>query len=300
MLTQKHIEHFRAFGFVVLRDHLDPATVAALSDEVDRVLRDAFGARFDERDETGGGITGHYLPVNGPRAPVSRALVEDDRLHGVAEQLLGAQALPWYPEAILFFGEAGLHSDVGTGVVGLKLACYLEPLTAENGALRLLPGSHHPDYGAAMRRFQRRNRAANQAELREQIETMPLFVAETRPGDVIAFYLHTYHASIYGTDRRQWQATYFKDPETPEERAAFDRTVAADRDWIAEEAPKYDRQRIRSSIRTGSSGKTTRPVPGSSRGWGSSASSTARGNSERDRSGDEEECDNGRTRMSET
>lgn len=244
MLTQKQVDYFRTFGLLVLRGHLDAEVTEALSAEVDFVLRDALGARFDERDEEDG-ITGHYVPVTSQRAPLSRSLIEDERFQGIAEELLEGQALPWCPEAqaILFFGEAAVHADVATGVKGVKFAAYLEALTAKSGALRLLAGSHHADFGSAAWTFERSHPVQDAEGLRRHVEALPLFAAETNPGDVIVFHLHTYHASVYGKDRRQWTVTYLKDPVTADERAAFDRHVQAEHEWVASHGgdAAYDR-----------------------------------------------------------
>jgi hypothetical protein len=47
----------------------------------------------------------------GERTPLSRRLLEDQRFFGVAEELLGALPLPTYAEAILYFGQSGIHDD---------------------------------------------------------------------------------------------------------------------------------------------------------------------------------------------
>ncbi len=60
-----------------------------------------------------------------------------------------APALPAYAQGNLLSGEAGFPTDCGTGSQGVKFAAYLEPLTAASGALQLMPGSHHADFGAA-------------------------------------------------------------------------------------------------------------------------------------------------------
>ena len=233
MLSDQQIAFYRTFGFLVLRQHLDPAVVRSLSDEVDRALQDAFGPRLADRSNPGGGIAGHYLPVMGPLTPVSLALVEDERLAGLAEELLGGPVLPSYAEAILYHGQTGLHCDHGTDVIGAKVACYLEPLVATNGALRLLAGSHHPGYLEALRGWRRRHVPNNDAELRQQVEGLPGVVAETRPGDVIVFGTHTWHASTRGAERRQWTVTYFADPRTEAETTIFRAYVAGEADWLA-------------------------------------------------------------------
>lgn len=221
MLSEQQIAQYQTFGFVVLRQHLDRETMALLSEEVDRAFLDAFGDFFFDRPDQGGGIEGHYLPVMGSKTPLSRDLVEDSRLCEAAEELLGGLPLPTYAEAILYFDQAGVHQDDGIGVTGVKFAAYLEPLDAGTGAPRFIPGSHHPDYAASVNLLLRANPPQDDEELRRQVEGLPCFVAETEPGDVIAFDLHVFHGSIRGRDRRQWTVTYHKDPATAEERERF-------------------------------------------------------------------------------
>lgn len=220
MLTDVQIDHYRTFGFVLLRGHLDSETIAALSDEIDRAFRDAFGSYFEERPTEEGGITGHYLPVMSvERTPASVGLVE--RLVPVAEQLIGPLALPSPAEAVLFFEQAGLHTDSGFAVPGAKFAVYLEPLTAATGALRVLPGSHHQPYGELAQRHEWGYAPSNAEELCRAIESIPMVPLETEPADVIVFNEHLLHASIHGRERRQWNVTYYPAPATPEQTEAI-------------------------------------------------------------------------------
>ena len=52
------------------------------------------------------------------------------------------------------------------------------------------------------------------------------YAAATSPGDVIAFDLHTWHASVGGRDRLAWNAVYLRCPETDDERIARSGTRA--------------------------------------------------------------------------
>jgi hypothetical protein len=232
MLSDRQIDYFHTFGFLVLRQHLDPDTVDRLSREIDRALHDAFGPDvLADRSNPGGGIPGHYLPTMGAATPVSRSLVEDERLVGVAQALLGADVLPTYAESILYYAQTPLHCDDGLGLTSVKFVAYLEPLDAGSGALRLLGGSHHPGFARALRGWQDRYHPDSDAALRRQFEELPCTIAETRPGDLIAFDQHVWHGSSNGRDRRQWTVTYLKD--TPEEAAALSRWVADERRWLA-------------------------------------------------------------------
>jgi hypothetical protein len=147
MLTTGHVDHFRTFGFTVLRGYLaDRAT--ALRAEVDAAIRDGYAATYDERVIDG--ISGHYLPMASRLTPVSASLVCDDpRLIDAAEQLLGGPVIPECPEGVLYFSEACWHTDDGIGVRGVKFAAYFDELTAGTrgaaaGARLAPPGAERP------------------------------------------------------------------------------------------------------------------------------------------------------------
>ena len=200
MLTTGQVDHFSTFGFTVLRGYLADR-VSALRAEVDAAVRYAYAATYDER--VFDGISGHYLPMASRLTPVSASLVCDDpRLIGAAEQLLGGPVIPECPEGVLYFSEAGWHTDDGIGVRGLKFAAYFDELTAGTGALRLVPGSHHPEQNARLAAYRDRQLPIRgDAEAAAYQASIPGYVASTSPGDVIAFDLHTWHASTGGRDR---------------------------------------------------------------------------------------------------
>lgn len=222
VLTDGEVEHFRLFGFVVLREFLDPAVMRRLRGEVERALRDAYRERFDERVDSGG-ISGHYLPMMAASTPVSQSLVADDgRLMTGAGRLLGRPVLPDHAEGILYFKYAAWHFDDGIGVDGVKFSAYLDRLDASNGALRLLPGSHDRGLHARLRAYERAHvRAGGESDMPRHVAGIPGYVAATRPGDVIAFHTATWHCSFGGTDRLAWTIEYLPDPQTPEQHARF-------------------------------------------------------------------------------
>ena len=233
MLTDEQVDHYQTFGFVVLPGWLDEPQAAKLGQELDQALRDGYGAHFGDRDASDD-VFGRWLPMmSRQRTPISMGLVEDPRFLGAARQLLDSPVLPTFAEGYLLFGEAGFHSDCGTGSHGVKFVAYLEPLTAATGALQLMPGSHHPDFGAAVAAWDARHPAMNSEGLRGKLAALPCAVAETQPGDVIAFDWHTWHASVGGRDRRQWTVSYAKDPATTEEAGRL-------RDFLASLAPNGD------------------------------------------------------------
>jgi hypothetical protein len=239
MLTTAQADHFTTFGFVVLRGFLADR-VAALRTEADAAIRDAYVATYDERVIDG--ISGHYLPMAARLTPVSASLVCDDpRFIDAAGQLLGGPVIPECPEGVLYFAEAGWHTDDGIGVRGVKFAAYFDKLTAGNGALRLVPGSHHPEQNARLAAYRDRQLSIrSDAEAAAYHASIPGYVAGTVPGDVIAFGLHAWHASFGGRDRLAWTAVYQRCPETAAER---DRTLRSVHDGFEQAFRGFDRDR---------------------------------------------------------
>jgi Phytanoyl-CoA dioxygenase (PhyH) len=215
--------HFRALGFVVLRGALDAADTGALTHEADRAIRDATGDRY-LRDRGAGGTTGHYIPATGDRTPVSVALTK--RFAPLLERLAGVPLLPAVVEHILFLDRAGWHTDTGHAVPSIKAVAYLEELDEHTGALRVLPGSHRLDervlrdllHGPAFR---------EEATARAADAAVPAYVIASRPGDVIVFDEHLWHASHGGRDRHQWSACFVLDPADPEDELAVRRFLAS-------------------------------------------------------------------------
>ena len=245
MLTTGHVDHFATFGFAVLCGFLADR-VAALRAEAGAAIRDAYAAT-SEGGRGGGrgvidGISGHYLPMAARLTPVSASLVADDpRLIHAAGQLLGGPVIPGCPEGVLYFAEASWHTDDGIGVRGVKFAAYFGELSAGNGALRLVPGSHHPEQNARLAAYRNRRLPIRaDAEAAACQASIPGYVAATSPGDVIAFDLHTWHASFGGRDRLAWTAVYQSCPETTAER---DRTLRSVHDSFEQAFRGFDRGR---------------------------------------------------------
>jgi hypothetical protein len=202
MLAEEQIEYFRAFGFLVLVGALDGVTLGGLIEEVDAAI-----AAAGPRDAESGGVTGHYIPAGDRQA--SAELVR--RFQPLAEELLGREVFPIAAHEILFFAEAWWHVDVGPDVPALKVAAYLETLDAQNGALRVIPGTQLIPQGelGALHRM--------------NPHQVPCYVIESKPGDVIFFHAHLWHAALNGRDRRQWSVEYFAFPASERERSELRR-----------------------------------------------------------------------------
>jgi hypothetical protein len=133
--------------------------------------------------------------------PVSLSLL--DRAETVAAALLGGAVLPTRAKGVRYFGNTPWHMDSDFPLPSVGFLSYLDPVGAESGALRVLPGSHHPQLGDAIGALG----AAGLAAL-----ALPDHVVATEPGDMILLDEHLFHASFGGGTRRQWRVDYVKAP----------------------------------------------------------------------------------------
>ena len=123
----------------------------------------------------------------------------------------------------------------------LPMAAYFDQLTAAGGALRLVPGSHRPEQHTRLAAYQRRQpHVRTGARAAACQASIPGYVATTTPGDMIAFDLHTWHASFGGRDRLACTAICQRCPQTAAER---DRALRSAHDGFEQEYRGSDRDR---------------------------------------------------------
>src|SRR5262245_36816910 len=135
---------FHAFGFLVLRRFFDPAL---LSSEIDESLDLGLVPSSNLRRYSD--ISFQYVPMMTAETPASLALLDD--VEAVAASLLGGPGLPSRAKAARYAGNSPWHVDSDSPIASIGFAAYFETLGAENGALRVLPGSHYPDFGNRIR-----------------------------------------------------------------------------------------------------------------------------------------------------
>jgi Phytanoyl-CoA dioxygenase (PhyH) len=239
MLTHQQILHFRTFGYVTLPGLLSPGEAATLRQEVADALTDAFGRLPTEPNDLGG-ISGDYLPLAVNHAPLSLALIADDtRTFGSSAELLGGPTVPSVGIATCFTGDSTWHTRLGPDLGGVTFWADLEPRTAETGALRLIPGSHLPEFERRLWEYCRAEPAASGFEPWE----WPHVVVETQPGDVVAFHAHLMNCAQGGTPRLSWTIDYLEWPGLGDpERLAVVRAMTEDD--VEFDHEDYDRDRF--------------------------------------------------------
>ena len=179
--------HLETFGYVVLHTAFDPAPLAREFDET---------MRRGPRDPThlNSGSAGNqfrYVPMMSEHTPVSVGLVVD--LAHVAEHLLDGvgPARPSQSHELRRLRRMAPRQRAARAQY--RDGELFEPLDADTGALRVLPGSHTSHSGDVV--------AADE----------PGVALATRPGDSIVFDEHLIHGSRGGHNRRQWRIDFVAD-----------------------------------------------------------------------------------------
>jgi hypothetical protein len=208
MLTDQQYSHFKTFGFVVLRKVFTKDELALIDKELTHAMAAAYA--HDPFD----GSKRHWAPMFGESTPFFANLLEDPRLCDVAQQLYGDDAIGMLTDANRYVGDTNWHPDtVSIHQYGMKFAFYLDPVGPDSGALRVIPGSHLLPLHEAL---------DSKIGARESvIEDIPSVVCSSAPGDVVAFDLRLWHASVGGADdRRMCTCVYYNNPRTSEEDEA--------------------------------------------------------------------------------
>jgi hypothetical protein len=197
-LSDEQVNFFQTFGYLSF-----PGLMADRIQEIDR----AFEAVWDGR---GGGHNGR--PHDGTarscivpfidQSETLSSLLDDPRINGIATRLLGEDFNYMGSDGNYYVGDTRWHSDGWhKEMLHIKLAFYLDPLTASTGALRVIPGSHRPGEGYA---------DTLQSQIRKSPEVwgkegrdLPAIALETKPGDLVCFNHNTKHAAFGGNTHRR-------------------------------------------------------------------------------------------------
>ena len=141
-LSEQQMGFFRTFGYLSF-----PELMADRIDEIDREFEAVWAAH-------GGGHNGrpHNEKARSCIVPfidqseVLCSLLDDPRILGIASSILGDDFNYVGSDGNFYVGETGWHSDGARkpeDPMHIKIAFYLDPLTRDTGALRVIPGSHH-------------------------------------------------------------------------------------------------------------------------------------------------------------
>ena len=140
-LTKEQLAQFDTFGYLGL-----PGLLADRADEIIEAFeavwaRHGGGHDGKPHDEKARSVVVQFLDQN----EVLSTLLDDPRIHDIAAGILGDDFNYMGSDGNFYVGDTRWHSDGYGGRGGLKhikIAFYLDPLTRDTGALRVMPGSH--------------------------------------------------------------------------------------------------------------------------------------------------------------
>ncbi len=220
-LTPQQVAFYRTFGFVKL-----PGLFAAEIERIDRGFEEVFAADVERmefeasnsyhhvRDAELSSLPRVIIPRFIDQSDDLRWLRDDPRTVGIVRSLLGTDTAYNESDGNLMNCEVFWHIDsYGSPVTidHLKLYFYLDHLTADSGALRVIPGSEDlsSPYAQQLHRYLTHPETVPDT-LGVALDEIPAHVLEVEPGDVIAGNFRTLHASFRGSPRRRLFTVNFK------------------------------------------------------------------------------------------
>jgi hypothetical protein len=247
IVTREQKAHFDIFGFLVLRQAFSADEIRIIDREFDTIMAEALREQgFNE--EAPEQLDRKFVIDPGfvEKQPALRALLDDARVCGTLEGLLGTGCYYTGSDGSLRAGDTLWHPDQGwdpsipegradPGLAearghyypGIKVAFYLDPLVKDGGCLSVIPGSHRGPLHEALwslhcdipERGQQLLAPPYINQFRLTPSDIPCFPVQTRPGDVVFFSHQLWHSAFGGrTGRRMFALGYKAKPTNDIER----------------------------------------------------------------------------------
>jgi hypothetical protein len=214
-ITEQQLTFLHTFGFLRL-----PGLFADEIEEITEAFETVFAApdnyRMDMNEPLHRNDRRVIIPMFIDHHPTLKRLREDERILGVARAILGGDAEYAESDGNLAFCHSEWHADTYGAPMStrhIKLSFYLDPLRADSGAIRVLPGTHYwqSPYAKDLRRsFRDFGKAADVFGV--DSTEVPAVVIDSDPGDVLIWDYRLIHASFNGLDRRRFFSLNFREP----------------------------------------------------------------------------------------
>ena len=237
MLTELEIGQFQAFGYVVLRECLDSDEVQRLQEAFDRVVKTA--PALDDFGTAGSKRTLSFMEADDSFG----ALIEHPKIMEAMRDIDGTE--------FLYTGAGDLtanvddvfwHTDGNPSMQPMlgKTAIYLSDATDGDGALNIIPGSHHPEFSAALFRSysplgdEYRGRAHDE---RFRGEVPGVVEVRAKPGDVVLWDNRIWHSAWKRKDGKPRRNIFFNYVRDPLDDPIRGREV---REWVDKEVEAHE------------------------------------------------------------
>lgn len=249
MLTQDEVAHFRTFGFIVRRQIYSADEMTSIGGEFDDVLAEARGYEsFDGKQRQS------VQPFVEKRDLLTE-MVADDRIYLPLQQLLGEGFIWVGSDGNLYVGDTEWHGDRFQGEDGdhqpwdyesIKVVFYFDPVRADSGCLRVIPGSQRQEFGDQLEFMWRLGTPREPRPFGLAPEDVPSAALESDPGDLVFFSMGMAHASFGGgAGRRMLAMSFMSAPRSDEHvgflKRAYERmsfSLHPTDKWLAHENPR--------------------------------------------------------------
>lgn len=212
MLSELEIGQFRAFGYVVLKGCLSTAEVNNLLQAYQEVM--AVAPSYNYFGQSGTKMVAPFVDKH----DAFGALIEHPGVMAAMRDIWGTECL-YIAGSDMWanYDETPWHSDgqPGREAKTLKTAIYLEEMGPNSGPLNIIPGSHHPEFCAAIFRscgVWDRGRPRLRLDKEKIPGMIPLY---TQPGDVVLWDNRLWHSAFKRKDgqaRKTMFIGYTPDP----------------------------------------------------------------------------------------
>ena len=210
-LTQEQLGFFDAFGYLMIPQLFSSSETDEIIEAFEWTIQNCGGGK----DHDGSSRTMFPGPIE--HHPRMCAILDHPEILNLIGGVLGEDFNYCGGDGNYYTGDTGWHPDGGWGsLIAAKVAFYLDPLTRNTGALRVIPGSHRPDHFVRKEGIDVNNSLGFFGI--PPTEFPGSIALETNPGDVVIFNHDLFHASFGGTSRRRmFTMNCTIKPETSEE-----------------------------------------------------------------------------------
>lgn len=226
--TDQEVAFFETFGFVrfpgLFADDIDRITSG-----FEDVFADEAQNRMDVHEDLHLSERRVIIPGFIHRSEKLAPMVDDPRVVAIVDALFHDDWEYAESDGNLFYCESSWHPDTYSAPLTrmhLKLSFYLDSLSGENGAIRMIPGTNHHTTPYAN---ELRTKLSDPLQIEDifgvPYNEIPSWTLASEPGDVIVWNFRTIHASLNGGERRRLFSINFRkqheDPGADKIRAAM-------------------------------------------------------------------------------
>ncbi len=216
LLSPQQIHFFETFGFLKL-----PGLFADDIDDIVGGFEDMFTNDEQPVWETKEALHGDEKRIIIPgfieQSPRLAPLQHDPRVVGIVQSIIGRDYIWSSSDGNLFYCESYWHPDDYAAPLHhyhVKLSFYLDELSGDSGAIRIIPGSHFHRQSFSrtlMRAF--KDEAGVEEIFGVKGSDIPSIAIDSTPGDLIIWNFRTIHGSYNGGERRRLFSLNFGEAE---------------------------------------------------------------------------------------